>query len=111
MRSIINEEEWRERRGPKDAYGVPVNRALTKDESSTMNDDISKANAMNNLRTIVGSYGVAQYLAIPALLILSLLGLFKRDKLSLVVSLAAITCCMVCGTFMIYRGYYTSLGW
>ena len=105
---FINEAAWRRSFGPRDADFQPVNRLLTPAENAQMRSDIHRQQASNSVLELLGTVGLAQYLLVPALLVMSIVVIVRdgarRGLPGLVVALAA-------GVLMIYRSYFSSLGW
>jgi hypothetical protein len=105
------EDVWRSMLGPKDEQGKPVTRPLTPAEEEKMQRDMAHANAMNELRGAV-EVGLWNYLLVPALLgvACSLLGK-SRQRMSRYAVWSLLSLGLVLGGLMLYRGYFTSLGY
>jgi len=105
---FTNEANWRSFFGPRGADGEPLNRPLTSAENAQMRSDIHRQQARNSLRELLETAGLAQYLLVPALLVMSIVVIVRdgprRGLPPLVMALAA-------GVLMIYRSYFSSLGW
>jgi hypothetical protein len=71
---------------------------------------VNRAN--NALRAVVGSWGLLQYLICPLAVVMSLLLVLKRKGIPhLVVGGFCMLVSLTAGAFMLYRQYFTSLGW
>jgi len=110
---LSNEHRWRELHGPRDPNGQPVTRPLTAAEQAEMTTSIRRARANNRLRDVVSTWGLAQYLLVPAALILAVPLLLDAPIQGRMRLLAAACACVaiVAGVLMFYRRYYLSLGW
>jgi hypothetical protein len=106
------ESLWRQTRGPRDEAGKPVNRSLTVEETARMHQQIQAAANRNHLRWIVSTWGLLQYPAVLLLLVVARRS-YSRAVSSVAKDVAKLGICVAvgAGTLMIYRGYYTSLGW
>jgi hypothetical protein len=106
-----NERGWRMICGP--SYGIPEDHPLTPAEEVKMHQDIKKAQANNNLKGVVSSFGLLQYLLVPLLLVLSIKMILRRPYFvkqavfEVFPLLIAIGACIL----MFSRAYCTSLGW
>lgn len=105
-----NEAMWREaflKHAFPDDYAT---RELTDAQRSEMRRTIDRAKANNTLRDFVGSWGLLQYLAVPSLVGLSVLGLLHRRPWRWVWSVP-LAVGLLCGWRMWQLAYFTSLGW
>ena len=72
----------------------------------------SEDTARDRLRQTVGTFGLAQYLAVPLLLALSLFQGFKSQaRWVLAIAIGGSFIGLFAMTMMYYRGYYSSLGY
>jgi hypothetical protein len=108
-----NEMRWRQMLGPRDDKGRPVSRELTKTEQSQMVQDMRRARAKNALRKFVSSWGLAQYVLVPAALALGLSLFAARGERGWVRALGGAGACVAvaAGALLVYRAYCPSLGW
>jgi len=108
----FNEEMWRRTIGPKDEQGRPVSRPLTESEQLKMKQDIEQALTWNRLRDVVGSWGCAQYMLVPAafLIALSLIGDKSLKRHLRLLGGAGLILSAAAATLMFYRAYFSSLG-
>lgn len=108
-----NEARWRELHGPRDPDGQPASRALTPTEQAEIATSIRRAQASNTLLGVVSTWGLAQYLLVPATIILAVTVLLDPRIQRRMRLLAAACACIAiaAGVLMFYRAYYPSLGW
>jgi hypothetical protein len=108
-----DETRWCLMRGPRDESGQPLRRALTDDEKARMHRDIEEAVANNKLRDVVGTWGQLQYLLLPVSLALALSLLAGRNvgRSTRILGAGAMGVGAITGFLMVYRGYFTSMGW
>jgi hypothetical protein len=106
---IVNEQQWRLWIARRDPQGRPPDRALIPEEREQMLQALRRGRANNALRNFVGTFGLAQYVLAPLLVILSFWvirrgqpGLRDAAWLTLAIGLAAVS-------LMLYRGYFTSV--
>ena len=73
---------------------------------------LAREEANDKLRTFVGTFGLLQYPLVICLFIGALVAaaIAKRANLRLLY-LPPLLVAVVCGAFMFYREYFTSLGW
>ena len=103
---------WLELRGPQDATGNPVTRPLTVAEQNRMRTEIRQAKYNNQFRSFVSTWGLLQYPCLLLLLPASLLFCAKnRTRAARALGMGAALLAVACAALMIYRGYFTSLGW
>ncbi len=106
---FTSEKNWLRFRGPRTPDGTPVSRPLSASERSQMELEIRNARAENNLLRVVSSVGLLQYLLVPTLLVLTLANWPAKSKIAWATVQLVVA---FCGAFlMLYRGYYSSLGW
>ena len=106
---ITTEFMWRQAR-IRD--GSPQYRPLTSEEKERMTQDIKHAKLWNELRDWVEGFGLLQYLLIPILIILSIVLIIRKTpKVVKILASAFLLIGLINGFFMIYRGYFSSLGW
>ena len=108
-----NESRWRAILGPRDEEGKPLARELTEAERAQMTGDIRRWKAWNALRDIVSTWGLGQYLLVPAALAIGLsllLGRRARGSVRLLGG-AGVCIAIAAGVLMIHRAYSPSLGW
>jgi hypothetical protein len=74
-----------------------------------MEREITAARAQNFLRSVVSTAGLCQYLLVPTLFIFTLAHWRAKSGALWVASQFAATVCAA--ALMLYRGYFTSLGW
>lgn len=109
---VTNELMWKQARGPRDDEGNPLPRALTPAEVDRMNSDIAKSRANNQLREWIRSAGLLQYLLLPALIFsVGSIAACIRSKRHAINWSAAILIALFAGGSLLYRGYFSSLGW
>ena len=71
---------------------------------------VNRAN--NALRAVVESWGLLQYLLCPLAVVMSLLLVLKRQGIHhLILGGFCMLVSLTAGAFMLYRQYFTSLGW
>lgn len=92
---------------------TPEEKPLTSEEEKIMKKEVAQARANNELRGIVGSLGLLQYLLVPLVFFgLLFFCVSKRCPRGHRIGAGVMSgLALVCGFFMIYRGYFTSLGW
>ena len=105
---ITTPERWREASGPRDAKGVPIDRSLTHTERREMEKTIAQNRANNQLREIVGTFGLLQYPLVAVLLTAGACRVLGRRRYT---GGAMLLAAVGAGGLMIYRGYFSSLGW
>ena len=107
-----SEAKWRELRRPQDADKQPTS-PLTADEQSQMSREVHQARASDALRDVVSSWGLLQYMLVPISLVTAFSLLFTRraSRSTRLLSGAGLSVALVAGGLMLYRQYYTSLGW
>lgn len=104
---------WRMHYGPRDENDHPATRALTSDEQAAMTNWVRRMQARDGLRRVVSSWGLAQYLLVPAALLFGVL-LTRRleaDPKLRGLGWAAIVIAAISGILMFCRGYIPALGW
>lgn len=89
-----------------------LTRPLTDDEARSMEQEVSRARADNELHEWVSTAGLLQYVLVPGTVIAALV-LLRRKPAPAFRAAAGVTLAVaaVCGFFMVWRGYFTSLGW
>ncbi len=110
---ITTEKRWRQVRGPRNEDGSPAERELTSSEKYHMECEISGAKANNALLEFVSSAGLLQYILVPLTFFLSF-ALYTRlpvQKRRILIAFPPMFLAILCGILMLYRGYFTSLGW
>jgi len=109
---IVDESMWREfvLRSEYPEYEDHATRPLTEAQRQEMEKTVAKALANNRLRDFVGSAGLLQYLLVPTLLILSVVGLLRAGSTRLAFVFPLIVA-LICGWRMFHLAYFTSLGW
>ncbi len=107
-----NERSWRMICSPFH-YGIPEDRPLTPAEELQMHQDIKKAQANNNLKGVVSSFGLLQYLLVPLLLVLSIKMILRKpySVKRYVIGIFPLLIGIGAGILMFSRAYCTSLGW
>ncbi len=109
---FLSEERWREIYSSQKGDESLLSRPLTKAESIQMEKDISRGTAKNALLGAVSSFGLLQYIFAPSSFILSIIiATRNRKKLKIIVSSFFAISSFICIVLMLYRGYFTSLGW
>jgi len=113
-------EQWHAMFGPKDAKGQPVTRPLTPAETERMTTGVYRAKQRNRLRDVVETWGLAQYGLVPILIGISLM-VWKRAakpaqdvhavRVDQVMAIVGMSIGVGCGGLMLYRGYFSSLGY
>ena len=108
----MSEEMWREYYSSKMGDEALLNRPLTADERIQMQKDVSYAKDKNALLGMVSSFGLLQYILAP----LSLIWSFTIAKRNANIAKRILSALFVISNFisiglMVYRGYFTSLGW
>lgn len=108
-----NEAAWRRHRGPRDGDGQLTSRPLTSDEQSQMTREVHQATANNALRDAVSSWGLLQYVLVPASLVVafSLVLAAGASRFTRLLGGAGLCVAVAAGALMLYRQYYASLGW
>lgn len=77
-----------------------------------MRGDINHAKDWNDLRDLVGSFGLLQYLLCPFVIIVSSVLFFKQQvRFDRGVCGVAGLAAAVCLGMALYRGYFAALGW
>lgn len=113
-------DQWLARFGPRDERGRPVDRPLTVEETARMHAGIERANRLNHLRNVVGSWGVAQHVIVPLMMMLAIAKILRGDPESIIArsspadrKVAGVLFGLGCvlAILMFYRGYWSSLGW
>jgi hypothetical protein len=85
-----------------------LNGPLTDTEQRQMYSDVKEARARNDLLDFLESAGLLQYLLVPLVLGISFIVMrVKRRRLAI----PPLICAVAAGVLMLYRGYFTSLGW
>lgn len=105
-----DEVKWRAWWGPK-VNGEPVTRELTDDERACMVADTRRAIANNQLRDLVWSWGLLQYVLAPLTVLLSAYVAFDRAQPRFARGIAAVPMVIgvVAGSLACFRGYLASL--
>lgn len=113
-------EMWHSMFGPKDAVGQPVTRPLTPAETERMTTGVYRAKQRNRLREVVETWGLAQYGLVPIQIGLALIVWNRAAKpsqdanavrMDRVLAIAGMSIGVGCSGLMLYRGYFSSLGW
>ena len=113
-------EQWHAMFGPKDAAGQPVTRPLTPAETERMTTGVYIAKQRNRLRDVVQTWGLAQYGLVPILICISLIVWSRAAKpaqdvpavrVDRVLAIMGMLIGVGCGVLMLYRGYFSSLGY
>ena len=109
---FLSEEMWRQYYNSKMGDEALLNRPLTADERNQMQKDVSYAKDKNALLGMVSSFGLLQYILAP----LSLIWSFTIAKRNANIAKRILSALFVISNFisivlMVYRGYFTSLGW
>ena len=109
---VFSEESWRRMNSMLNDDKTLFSRPLTAEEQIRMEREVFREKTNNSLRSSVSSLGLMQYILAPLSLIYSLIIALRSKKIfvkmiSAVFALSSGTCMIV----MLYRGYFTSLGW
>ena len=87
-------------------------RTLTPAESALMRAEVRANVANDDLRDLVSTGGLLQYLLVPALLVCSLqLFRHRESRLHVLVATASFLSAAACGGVLFHRSYFSSLGW
>ncbi len=109
---VTTEARWREAvlalEHPE--YEDYATRELTDAQRLEMEKTVASMRANNQLRSLVGSWGLLQYLAVPILLVLSVAALVRRDRSRWLFAVSLVLG-LVCGWRVLHLAYFTSLGW
>lgn len=108
---LTSPERWRNMRGPQE-NGAPATRPLSADERAQMESDIKRAIANNELRDLVATWGLGQYLLVPLTVIVALSLLVDRRQRAYVHGAALMACgiAVFAAALAWGRGYLSSLG-
>ncbi|MGD8522597.1 MAG: hypothetical protein PVF56_15725 [Desulfobacterales bacterium] len=103
---------WKEYYSSKTGNESLLNRPLTADERIQMQKDVSRARNKNALLGMVSSFGLLQYILAPFSLIWSFT-IAKRNANTAkrILSALFVITNLISIVLMVYRGYFTSLGW
>jgi hypothetical protein len=106
---MTSETVWR-----KDhSYDDPaiLTRPLTVTEAAQMKQDVGLAISRNHMYRIVGTVGLLQY-PLVLFLLASIAPTFlkSRGRITRITLGTSFICVLACGTLMLYRGYFSSLG-
>jgi hypothetical protein len=92
--------------------GAPLPPDAQREVEARVKRQIPVNRANNALRAAVESWGLLQYLLCPLAVVMSLLLMVKRQGIHhLVVGGFCMLVSLTAGAFMLYRQYFTSLGW
>jgi hypothetical protein len=97
----VVEQAWRRNHANAD-------RPLTRAQQMELDSELRRAQANNALHDFVASAGLLQYLLAPAVVALGIVLIrAKRVRCALLPLAAGIVACVM----MLWRGYFSSLGW
>jgi len=103
-------KSWFRAHGLEDEDGKPV-RPLTAEEQRNLDHILAEAEADGKLLDCVGTFGLLQYPLVFGLFCWSILAVvLAKQPLIRWLCLPATLVAAVCGAFMFYRAYFTSLG-
>ncbi len=108
--AVTNETPWRERLAARDP--TILTQPLTPSEFTEMQTTDRKSNLRDSLQATVDSWGLMQYLLLPFLLIALPFNFRKHNRRGWRIAIGcAFIGVIACTVLMLYRGYFTSLGW
>ena len=109
---VQSEASWRRLQSQQDKDATWATRTLTSIERAQMQAEVDANVAGGELRDLVSTAGLLQYLLVPVLL-LSSLRLFRtsRSRAHICIATAALASAAACGAMAFHRAYFTSLGW
>ena len=109
---VQSEGSWRRLRSMQSGDATWQTRPLTPAEDALMRAEVGANVANSDLRDLVSTVGLLQYLLVPALLVCSL-QLFRRreSRLHVLVAAASFLSAATCGGLLFHRSYFSSLGW
>jgi hypothetical protein len=107
-----SEAMWRKFRLAREHPEYPdyTTRPLTESERQQMQRDISRGRANNELRDFVSSFGLLQYLAIPALIVFSIIGFTDHTRIRWAFVLPVFAA-VLCVWRVFSLAYFPSLEW
>jgi len=109
---FFSEEMWRKIYSHEKGDETLLNRPLATDERNRMERDISRGRANNALLGTVSSVGLLQYFFAPLSFIWSLaIAVRNKNKIKRMISSFFVMSSLISIVLMLYRGYFTSLGW
>ena len=108
----VSEEMWRRQQSYIKEDETLLTRTLTENERLQMQKDIEQANTMNALKGTVSGQGIFQYVLAPVAFILSIvMTIARRPMYKRIICAFFALSSLVAMVLMLYRGYFTSLGW
>jgi hypothetical protein len=110
--SPFTTEEWWRRRHLRNPDGTVDSRPLSNKEAEQMRTDIEREKNWNQLRFLVNTVGLLQYLLCPFAIIGSAVLFIKQEsRLGRRLCRAACVASAIALGLAVYRGYFTALAW
>ena len=106
----FNEENWRYVQSTQRDDDSLLTRDLTEDEQKEMVSTVAQARAENDLRAIVGTWGILQYPLAVTAGIYGFCTIYSRKKWDRVYSYLLAVIGIGCLVLAMYRAYFSSMG-
>jgi hypothetical protein len=107
---LTTEPRWRQRMTANTGDPAWLSRPLSPAERAAMNRDLQPGIANDHLYAVVASWGLLQYPLVAFLTATLGIMLFGHPIHRRTVAVALVLV-LICGSLMLYRCYFTSLGW